>query len=71
MGVLKETPPIHFETGKEKHVVAKGRRPIRHGEANAFARDHAAAANQEKGRDRAKPGEAVEPGYRFWDGHFR
>src|ERR1051326_7586197 len=45
---------------EEKHVVTESRRPIRHGEADAFARHHPAAANeQERGR-RGKTGKAME-----------
>ena len=70
MSVLKENATDPFRSGKKKHVVTESGRPIRNGETDAFARDHAAAANQEKGRDRANPGKTVEPGHRFWDGHF-
>src|SRR4051812_5218545 len=51
MSVLKENSADPSRNGKEKHVVAERRRPIGNGEANAFARDHAPAANQEERRD--------------------
>jgi len=59
MSVLKENPADPFRGGKEKHVIAESGRPIRNGETNAFARDHAAAANEEKRGKGSEPGEAV------------
>ena len=48
MSVFKENPADPFRGGKEKHIVAKSGRPIRDGEAHAFACDHAAAANEKE-----------------------
>ena len=59
MSVLKENPADPFRGGKEKHIVAKSGRPIRDGEAHAFACDHAAAANEEESGEGGEPGEAV------------
>ena len=50
-----------FRDWKQKHVVAESRRPIRNGEADAFARDHSTAANQQERRERSEPGESIEP----------
>ena len=58
MSVLKENPADPPRRRKEKHVVAESRWPIRNSQANAFAGDHAAAANQQERGDRRKPGEA-------------
>jgi hypothetical protein len=59
MSVFKENPADPFRGGKEKHIVAKSGRPIRDGEAYAFACDHAAAANEQKRCEASEPGEAV------------
>src|SRR6266403_1294125 len=59
MSVLEKNPANPFRGGKEKHIVAKSGRPIRDGETNAFARDHAAAANEEKRCEASEPGEAI------------
>jgi len=44
--VLEENSAHPFRGGEQKHVVAERGRPIGHGETNAFARDHSAAANE-------------------------
>src|SRR5205814_8824912 len=59
VSVLKKNSADPFRGGKEKHVVAESGRPIRDGEADAFARDHATAANQKKCGEGSEPGEAV------------
>jgi hypothetical protein len=61
MGVLKKNSADPFRDGKQEHVVAKRSRPIRHGEADAFARDHAPTANEKQGRDCSQPREAIQP----------
>src|SRR5438067_12779476 len=61
MGVLEENPADPFGDGEAKHVVTKCGRPIGHGETDAFARDHAAAANEKEGRDGGEPGETMQP----------
>jgi hypothetical protein len=60
VGVLEENSPNPLRNRKEKHVVAKSGGPIRDSETDALARDHAAAANQEKGGERGEPGETME-----------
>src|SRR6188768_3171448 len=60
MGVLKENSSNPLRDGKEKHVVAEGGGPIRDGKADAFARDHSAAADQEKRRGCCQPNEAIQ-----------
>ena len=59
MSVLKKNPADPFRSGKEKHVVSESGRPIRDGETDTFARDHATAANQEQRGEGGEPGEAV------------
>ena len=61
MSVLKENPADPPRRRKEKHVVAESRWPIRNSQANAFAGDHAAAANQKKRRDGGEPGKPIQP----------
>ena len=62
MRVLKQNPADPFGDGEEKHVVTEGGRPIGHGQADAFARDHSTAANEEQRAERGEPGESIEPG---------
>ena len=59
MSMFKENSADPFRGGKEKHIVTKSGRPIRDGEAHALARDHAAAANEEKRCEDSEPSEAV------------
>jgi len=66
VSVLKKNSADPFRGRKEKHVVPESGRPIRDGEAHAFARDHATAAYEEQGGDGGEPGEAVQPDVRFW-----
>ena len=61
MRVLKKNPADPFRNGKQKHVVAERGWPIGHGEANAFTRDHSAAADEEQRHDGREPGEAIKP----------
>ena len=61
MRVLKKDPADPFRNGKQKHVVAERGWPIGHGEANAFTRDHSAAADEEQRHDGCEPGEAIKP----------
>ena len=61
MRMLEKNPANPFRKRKEKHVVAESGRPIRDGEADAFTRDHATAANQQKSGDGGEPGEAIQP----------
>ena len=61
MGVLEKNSADPFRNGKQKHVVAERGRPVGHGEADAFARHHSAAANEQEGGDSSEPGEAIEP----------
>ena len=67
MRVLKKNTADPFRNGKQEHVVAERGRPIGHGEADAFARDHSAAANEKQRRNTCNPRETVEPRCRsFW-----
>jgi hypothetical protein len=59
MGMLEENSADPFREWEEKHVITKGCRPIRNGQAHAFAGDHPAATNQEKRGHGSEPGEAV------------
>ena len=61
MGVLEKNSADPFRDREKKHVVAESRRPIGHGETDAFARDHSAAANEKERRGRREPGKAMEP----------
>ena len=61
MRVLKKNPADPFRNGKQKHVVAERGWPIGHGEANAFTRDHSAAADEQQRGDRSEPSEPIEP----------
>src|SRR5207253_10788549 len=61
MSMLKKNSADPFRGGKEKHVIAESGWPIRDGEAHAFTRDHATAANEEKSGDRSEPSEAIQP----------
>ena len=61
MGVFEKNSADPFAEREKKHVVAESGRPIRHGESDAFARYHSAAANEEERRDRREPGEAIQP----------
>ena len=59
--MLKKNPADPFGNGKQKHVVAECGWPIGHGEANAFTRDHSAAANEQQRGYGREPGEAIKP----------
>ena len=59
--MLKKNPADPFRNGKHKHVVAERGWPIGHGEANAFTRDHSAAANEQQRGHGREPGEAIKP----------
>ena len=61
MGMLKENSAHPLGDRKQEHVVAKRGRPIRHSETDAFARDHAAATNQQQCGETRKPHETIAP----------
>ena len=67
MDVLGENSADPFGDGKKKHVVAKSVRPIRHGEAGAFAGHIAAAPNENERREGGEEGETMQP----WSGRWR
>ncbi len=62
MGMLEKNSTNPLRDGKEEHVVAERCRPIGDGEANALARDHSAAADQDErgdGREEARNDAAI------------
>jgi hypothetical protein len=61
--MLKENPADPFRNRKQEHVVAERGRPIGHGQADAFARDHSAAANEKQRRNARNPREEVKPAH--------
>src|ERR1700731_1463581 len=61
MGMFEKNSADPLRDGKKKHVVSESRGPIGHGETDAFARDHASAANEEKRGDGGEEGEAMRP----------
>ena len=61
MGMLEQNSANPFRNRKKKHIVAERGRPIGHGEADAFARDHSPTANEKQRRNARNPRERVEP----------
>ena len=59
--MLEKNAADPFREWKEKHVVTKGRRPVRHGKSNVLACDHSAAANEQQRRARREPGKTSKP----------
>src|SRR6187401_228974 len=55
---------------EEKHVVAVGRRPIRHSHADAMAGHQTAHAKQRERGQRRQHGETVQPGIEIGLSHF-
>ena len=64
MGVLEQNSANPFRNRKQKHVVAKGGRPIGDCEPDIFAGNHSAAANQQERGDASNPCESVKPSCR-------
>ncbi len=59
MGVFKKNSADPLRNRKEKHVIAESRRPIGHGQTNAFARYHSTTANEKERGDGGEPDEAI------------
>src|ERR1044072_3360301 len=61
MTVLVKNIAGHFRPGVKKHVVAEGRRPVRHSEARALTGDETADKKQRKGCASENYGESMRP----------
>src|SRR5215475_3112009 len=64
MTVFVKNIADHFGPGVKKHVVAEGRRPVRHSEARAFTCDEAANKKQRKSCASENYGESMRPNTR-------
>src|SRR5215475_303857 len=64
MTVFVKNIADHFGPGVKKHVVAEGRRPVRHSEARAFTGDEAANKKQRQSCTSENYGESMRPNTR-------
>jgi hypothetical protein len=66
MGMLEENAPDPFGNGEEKHVVAAGIRPVRHGQSRAVAGHQSAHADQNESGQRGENRESLQPIFLVW-----